>query len=336
MTLAEIAAHANVSTGTVDRVLHGRKGVSEKTKKLIQQIIDEYGYQPNPIASQLKNNKIFVIGVLLPSLDTGLDYYRSLYTGMLNAVSELSPFKTELKLMSFDRTISGDAFKKGSELIKQPLDALITMPVVPQEFIDLTPMLNGIPYVFIDTPIAMTKPFLSIAQNPYKGGYCAGKIMKLLRGSGKFACIRMYLAAYNLMERVRGFSDYFSKDASSQILDLVCTDFTDAGLYRFMDKLFIEHDDIKGIFIPHAEVCLATYYLISNGLKNNVTVIGYDLNDKNKEGLIDGSIDCIIGQRPEQQGFDAVNKLYQSCMLHQQIPERIEVPIDIYFRENVF
>ena len=65
MTLAEIAAHANVSTGTVDRVLHGRKGVSEKTKKLIQQIIDEYGYQPNPIASQLKNNKIFVIGVLL-------------------------------------------------------------------------------------------------------------------------------------------------------------------------------------------------------------------------------------------------------------------------------
>ena len=50
---------------------------------------------------------------------------------------------------------------------------------------------------------------------------------------------------------------------------------------------------------------------------------------------MDGSIDCIIGQRPEQQGFDAVNKLYQSCMLHQQIQDRIEVPIDIYFRENV-
>jgi len=119
------------------------------------------------------------------------------------------------------------------------------------------------------------------------------------------------------------------------VLDLVCTDFTNAGLYKFLDKLFYEHSDISGIFIPHAEVSLATYYLIDNGLKNNITVIGYDLNDRNKDGLLDGSIDCIIGQRPEQQGFDAVNKLYQSCMLHQQIPDHIEVPIDIYFKENI-
>ncbi|MCR4939516.1 MAG: LacI family DNA-binding transcriptional regulator, partial [Treponemataceae bacterium] len=78
MTLSEIAAYANVSTGTVDRVLHNRKGVSEKTKKRIQEIIDRYGYQPNPIASQLKNKKVFVIGVLMPPLDTGCNYYCSL------------------------------------------------------------------------------------------------------------------------------------------------------------------------------------------------------------------------------------------------------------------
>jgi LacI family transcriptional regulator len=335
MTLAEIASFANVSTGTVDRVLHNRRGVSEKTRKRIQEIIDEYGYQPNPIASQLKNNKTFIIGVLLPDLDTGLDYYRSLYTGMTNAVNELSPFRTELKLMSFDRTVPGDAYKKGLELITEPLDALVTTPVVPQEFMDLIPHLHNIPYVFIDTPVGITQPFLSIAQNPYKGGYCAGRIMQMLRGSGKFACMRMFMSAYNLRERVRGFKDFFSKDPSSSVLDLVCTDFTNAGLYKFLDELFSNNSDICGLFIPHAEVSLATYYLIDKGLKTNVTVIGYDLNDKNKEGLIDGSIDCIIGQRPEQQGFDAVSKLYQSCMLHQQIQDRIEVPIDIYFRENV-
>ena len=32
MTLTEIAKLAGVSAGTVDRVLHNRKGVSEKTK----------------------------------------------------------------------------------------------------------------------------------------------------------------------------------------------------------------------------------------------------------------------------------------------------------------
>ena len=57
--------------------------------------------------------------------------------------------------------------------------------------------------------------------------------------------------------------------------------------------------------------------------------------EKNREGLLDGSIDCLIGQRPEQQGSDAVYKLYQSCMLHQQVASRIDMPIDIYLKENI-
>ena len=86
MTINEIAEYAHVSIGTVDRVIHNRKGVSEKTKKLIQSIIDEYGYQPNPIARQLKSNKPFVIGVLLPTLESGCGYYRALYEGMQQGV----------------------------------------------------------------------------------------------------------------------------------------------------------------------------------------------------------------------------------------------------------
>ncbi|MCR4939457.1 MAG: substrate-binding domain-containing protein, partial [Treponemataceae bacterium] len=282
-----------------------------------------------------KNKEVFVIGVLMPPLDTVCNYYCSLYTGMENAVNELSPFRTELILEAFDRTIDHDAFEKGKNLISKGIDALITTPVVPQDFIDLIPHLDNIPYVFIDTQIGLTQPFLSISQNPYKGGYCAGRMMQMLKGSGTFACIRMFQAAYNLRERVRGFTDFFKKDSNSTVLDMVCTDFTDAGLYKFMDTLFKEHQDIKGIFVPHAEVSLATYYLIDNGLKDKVTVIGYDLNERNKDGIQGGLIDCLIGQRPEQQGFDAVNKLYQSCMLHQQIPDHIEVPIDIYFKENI-
>ena len=68
MTLTEIAKLAGVSAGTVDRVLHNRKGVSEKTKIKIQSIIEENGYEPNLIAQQLKNNKTLNIGILLPKL----------------------------------------------------------------------------------------------------------------------------------------------------------------------------------------------------------------------------------------------------------------------------
>ena len=102
-----------------------------------------------------------------------------------------------------------------------------------------------------------------------------------------------------------------------------------------MQNLFLLYNDIKGIFVPHAEVNLMSYFIADQGLKSRVTVIGYDLVEQNRGGLLDGTIDCIIGQRPEQQGADAVHKLYQALMLHQDIPSRIDMPIDIYFKENI-
>ena len=338
MTLAEIAEHANVSIGTVDRVLHNRKGVSEKTKQLVQSIIDEYGYQPNPIARQLKNNKPFVIGVLLPTLESGCDYYRALYEGMQQGVERLKPLSVELKLVSFDRMIDGDAVKKCRTFLDSAegqIDALITTPVAPDEHMEIISMLGDKPFVFIDTPLGTTQPLLTIAQNPYKGGYCAGRIMRMFQGSGKFACIRMYPSGYNLRERIRGFTDFIQRDGNSTVLDELYTDFSDSGFYSFMKGLFEKHNDIKGIFVPHAEVNFMSYFIADQGLKSRVTVIGYDLVEQNKAGLLDGTIDCIIGQRPEQQGSEAVHKLYESVMLHQEVPSRIDMPIDIYFKENI-
>lgn len=339
MTLAEIAEYANVSIGTVDRVIHNRKGVSEKTKAEILAIIDKYGYQPNPIARQLKSNKPFVIGVLLPYLETGDDYYRALFEGMNQAVAQLSPIKIELKLVTFDRQVSGDALKKSSVYFEESgdsnIDALVTTPVVPEEIMEIVSKLKGKPFVYIDTPLGTTQPLLTVVQNPYKGGYCAGRIMRMFQGGGKFACITMYSSGYNLRERVRGFTDYIQRDAGSTVLDEICTDISELGFYKFMKDLFERNNDIKGIFVPHAEVSLATYYLVDQGLKSRVTVVGYDLVEKNRQGLLDGSIDCLIGQRPDQQGAEAVHKLYQACMLHQQVPSRVDMPIDIYFKENI-
>ena len=338
MTLIEIAEYAHVSIGTVDRVIHNRKGVSEKTKKLIQSIIDEYGYQPNPIARQLKNNRPLVIGVLLPTLESGCGYYKALFDGMIQGVEQLKPFNIELKTVFFDRMIAGDAFAKSHKFFETPnesIDALITTPVDQEEHMEIVSMLGGKPYVYIDTPLGTTQPKLTIAQNPYKGGYCAGRIMRMFQGSGKFACIRMYPSGYNLRERIRGFTDFIQKDANSTVLDELYTNFSDSGFYNFMKDLFEKHNDIKGIFVPHAEVNLMSYFIAEQGLKSRVTVIGYDLVEQNKAGLLDGTIDCIIGQRPEQQGSEAVHKLYESVMLHQEVPARIDMPIDIYFKENI-
>ena len=337
MTVSEIANAAGVSTGTVDRVLHNRGGVSKKTKEKIEAIIKENGYQPNLMARQLKNNKTYKLGVLLPCLDTGCGYYYSLYKGMITAKETLEPFKFELILKEYDRTKSLDCFRKGTELVNEGIDGLITSPLVPNEFYELTPLFENIPYVFVDSPLNITGPLCTIAQNPYKSGYCAGRIMKLLKGgeSGNYVCLKMNNNAYNLNERYRGFKDYINRDSASKVIEATCLEFNEIGVYSFLEGIFQEHKQISGIFVPHAEVLLATYYLVNKGIKDKVTLIGYDSVAQNTKALRDGTIDCLIGQRPEIQGFEAVQKLYHSLMLHKEVSDTLEIPIDIYFRENI-
>ena len=45
--IKDIAALAGVSTGTVDRVLHNRGEVSQKSREKIEKILTELNYQPN-------------------------------------------------------------------------------------------------------------------------------------------------------------------------------------------------------------------------------------------------------------------------------------------------
>ena len=64
--IKDIAQMAEVSVGTVDRVLHGRTGVSEASRKKVENILKQLDYQPNMYASALASNKKYIFACLLP------------------------------------------------------------------------------------------------------------------------------------------------------------------------------------------------------------------------------------------------------------------------------
>lgn len=51
--LTDIARMANVSVGTVDRVIHNRGRVSEENIRRVKEIMEQVGYKPNLIARSL-------------------------------------------------------------------------------------------------------------------------------------------------------------------------------------------------------------------------------------------------------------------------------------------
>lgn len=64
MTIYDISEKAGVSIATVSRVLNGSDRVSEKTKRKVLDIIEQYGYTPNAFARGLGLNTMKTIGLL--------------------------------------------------------------------------------------------------------------------------------------------------------------------------------------------------------------------------------------------------------------------------------
>lgn len=64
MTIYDISEKAGVSIATVSRVLNGSTNVSEKTKKKVLDVIQEYDYTPNAFARGLGLNSMNLIGLL--------------------------------------------------------------------------------------------------------------------------------------------------------------------------------------------------------------------------------------------------------------------------------
>ncbi|MGN1147895.1 MAG: LacI family DNA-binding transcriptional regulator [Lachnospiraceae bacterium] len=64
MTIYDISEKAGVSIATVSRVLNGSSNVSEKTKKKVLDVINQYEYTPNAFARGLGLNTMKTIGVM--------------------------------------------------------------------------------------------------------------------------------------------------------------------------------------------------------------------------------------------------------------------------------
>ncbi len=340
MTINEIAEKAGVSIGTVDRVIHNRGRVAEETVQRIQAIIDEYGYTPNPIARQLKKKKPYVIGIVLPLLSSENGYWRLMFQGMTAACDNRNVFSIQTRLVEYNRHIVGDCYTRTKELFsgEEPVDSLVIAPVVLEDMLKLIPELasSNIPYVFVDSPLPDGNPLAVVAQKPYEAGLCAGRLMSMLKPQGsRFASI-MLSPAYNLKERSRGFASYFAEtNPAVSVSEHVWSGTDQNALFAFLDDVFSSTPHIDGLFVPNDAVPSIPAWLVSRNRTKDFALIGYDLIDQNKALLESGDIDCIISQCPTQQGEAAINTLFRKFILQTEIESQIDMPIEIYIKENL-
>ncbi|SFR00457.1 LacI family DNA-binding transcriptional regulator [Desulfoscipio geothermicus] len=91
VNIKDIAKAAGVSTATVSRVISGKPGVGEETKKKIKQIIEEMGYRPNLGARGLAKRRTGNIGIVSPrqsNIVLGNPFFISILEGVSHVLDQ--------------------------------------------------------------------------------------------------------------------------------------------------------------------------------------------------------------------------------------------------------
>jgi LacI family transcriptional regulator len=337
-TIKEIARRANVSIGTVDRVIHERGRVSAKTQEKILKIIDELDYKPNVFARHLKLSKTFCFGVLMPYPAQDSSYWELPGRGIIKAKNELTTLQVSVIFYHYDKysTISFD--EVNHDIHEGKLDGLLVAPVLSdifRAFIEKIPF--NLPYVFFDSFIPQTKCISYIGQDSFQSGVLAGKLIDLLlRAQGTVAIIKFIPEDYVIEERTDGFLDYIDKNTGIKTTLYNVDEKQGPEHFEVISRQMLsEHPDLAGIFVTYAATHRFARFIRDNHPDRDIRIIGYDPVDENIRCLQQGHIDFLITQMPERQGYEGIFTLYRHTVLKEKVEPDTLMPMHIVTKENV-
>lgn len=341
MGIKRIAKLANVSIGTVDRVLHKRSGVAKETEKRVLKIIKETGYVKNTSASRLKlaSVKKIRMAVLSPRENNTQqwNYWRLPKEGILKAVEELSEMGVEVDFYSFLNSTSFAA--RGQEIFAEDYDALVTVPFFKKESNELQQLAKAkeIPVVFLDTEIALDGPANFIRQNSHNAGRVAGRLLHGLVGDkGDYFIVNIINdkgVHANGQQREDGFRAFFKSINQKVSIQSIqhAVDVAPVFTKEVIEKL--KKDTPKGIFVTNSRAHLIAQLLNSHGV-GNAFVVGFDLNERNLRCLQQGEINFLINQKPDYQGYAAIKGLFNFLTKEDASALDLQIPVEIIVKEN--
>lgn len=335
----EIARRANVSIGTVDRVLNNRTGVSEKTKERIQKIIEELDYQPNIMARRLASKKTLNIAVLIPSVSSETNYWEAPLEGIDQAGNEVKPYGIVVEKYFFDQNDKQSFIKQTTAILKKPLDGVLMAPMFMDEsrvFADQCKVLN-IPYVFINSDIPGHNSLCYIGPELHKSGCVGADLISYLVGGTDEVLIvnisREIDNLHHLLRKEEGFRDYLIKhDKKNPVVKLDIRDTDYASVKRELTAV-LSSRNIKAIFVTNSRVSSVAQFLEESNTKG-IKLIGYDFLDENIEYLKKGVIEFLISQKPKEQGYKGIITLYNYLVHSMLLGKAHFMPIDIITKEN--
>lgn len=337
ITIKEIARKANVSIGTVDRVLHNRGRVAPETERSIRKIVEESGYKPNLNARSLSLKQSWSLAVLMPLTSQDGGYWKKPKSGILRAAKELEPYNVRVGFFHYNKYEERSFREQFRQMLAAKPDGILMAPVLSttaKELIGEIPDTTA--YLFFDANLEDTRKLSFIGQNSFDSGVQAGELMKLtIHEAGTVIAIQPMINDNHIRQRSEGFCHAIA--TAKKLTAKVYTPERSGdkeSFRRLLNRVFKENDQVRGIFVSNAACHYAAEYLVDQSLES-IRLIGYDLVANNIDYLELGVIDFLICQRPENQGFEGIHLLYRYLAFGAETEQQIFMPLDIITRQNL-
>ena len=268
-SIQEVAKKAGVGVGTVSRVINDSGYVSEKTRKKVEEVIEELNYKPNELARNLFRNRTNIVAVITPAI--GNPYYSTLCSEVENRLRKYG-YKTML-CNTIGEATNEEAYLEMLE--RNMVDGIITGT----HTLDYSSYkkIKG-PIVGFDTP-KLNDDILIVTVDHEKGGILAAKA---LIESGCKEVLQFTDATtknYPFIKRHKAFAKEIKKAG------LICREykpkmdnFEEKFIQENIEEAFSMYPNVDGVFATDTHALLYMKKALSMGKRvpQDLKVVAYD------------------------------------------------------------
>jgi LacI family transcriptional regulator len=274
VTIYDLAEHLGVSAATVSRALNDHPSVSKKTRRIINDLAKEMGYQQNNFARNLRQKTSHTIGVIVHELNS--HFITSVLSGIEKVIAE---YKYNIIIGHSDEKSSREA-ANALNLFHKRVDGLIVSLAYDTESLDHYDLFaqRGIPVVFFDR-VRKDSDGIKVTIDNEKAGYEATTHL-IQQGCKKIMHVTGNLTQNVYADRLKGFQKALSQHelafASEQ---LVVNDLSERTGIAVAEQILQMKDKPDGLFVTNdlcAAVCMQR--LKEGGIKvpEDMAIVGFN------------------------------------------------------------
>ena len=323
VTIEMIAKKAQVSRGTVDRVIHNRGRVNPETAEKVRKIMAELNYQANPLgrAFALSQQKI-TIGVMAAFKEP--DFSNQIMAGVQDGISYAEQYGLKVLLCTVDDDDVPSCMEALQFFQKEGVSGIalkgLTHPQPRRQLQSLRE--GGVRVVTFNSDMEPGCRDCFVGQDHDKSGKCAAYLMgQICRAPGEVLVIGVSPGHQASSQRISSFSQELLGHAEyglSPSSPLYCNGDNQASFALTKHRLS-QPNAVRGVFVSGAGLSGAGQAVSQLGLAGKVKIIGFDSTQSNVQHLQRGAVQFLIDQNPYQQGYRPIRMLADSLFFNRPI-----------------